>query len=145
MHSGSSSPSPNSARCSGKSRRNQSSVRSDPAAVSWSDYSMSRPCRLDIASMVRLTSPSRPVPWAAELFGHGLVEVEAESVRCNHEEHATPLTVFLFDSFVPDVEPRHHDPLLGAMDVRHLNRCAVLRRVAAGERKSDLDAVSLED
>src|SRR4051812_45811236 len=122
MHSGSSSPSPNSARCSGKSRRNQSSVRSDPAAVSWSDYSMSRPSRLDIASMVRLTSPTRPVPWTAELFGDGLVEVEAESIRCDHEEHATCLTVFLFDSFVPDVQARRRDLLLGALDVRDLHR-----------------------
>src|SRR4051794_20916837 len=82
---------------------------------------------------------------AAELRGHALVEAEAESIRRDNEEHVTLLTIVLFDPHVADVEADRFDLLLGAMDVRHLDRRSIWAGVAAGERDPDSDAVSLED
>src|SRR5581483_9634846 len=82
---------------------------------------------------------------ASELPGDGLVEAEAESVGCDDEEDVTLPTVSLFDPHVPDVEACRFNLSLGTIDVGHMDRGAVLRRVAAGEREPDPDAIPLED
>ncbi len=56
----------------------------------------------------------------------------------------TPLALVLVDPPVPDLDARRFDFLPGSIDVRDQDRCAVLGRVTAVDRESDLDAVSLE-